>query len=422
MPKYRTALPQLSGDLFLLDAGLETDLIFNHGIDIPEFAAHTLLPDPKGRDALVNYFRYFLSLANATNSGLILGATTWKTHMHWAKDLGASEADLRQANHDSIAFISELRDEFSGNAKPIVLDAIIGPRGDAYAPEESVAADEAERYHAKQIGWLAETEVDMVTGLTFTQSDEAIGFVRAAAAAGLPSVMSFTVETDGKLPTGQQHGDGLAVLAIGDGVGHGCLDSGLPRDRAKRALDRTTLNDLDKVFVAEQRRILKNRGRDNQLNIPSQMLNYRAQHRVRALDFLGDDLAHLRQLIMGKNLENLEGQFLDLVPGVLAEVGRNTANFARQIATHFVIHILGQQPVGLARSLFVAGDLAPHRGQLVGGKIIKNLWFDVASLRQSTAMLTVMIGGERLGFVITYAGGGAVADARARDTISAISA
>ena len=214
MALYRNALPQLSGDLFLIDAGLETDLIFNHGIEIPEFAAHTLFPDPKGREALVNYYRGFLSLADATGAGFLLDGPTWKAHMHWAKDLGASEDDLRQVNHDAITFVSELRDEFSGNAKPIVLSAIIGPRGDAYAPEEAVAADEAERYHAKQIGWLAETEVDMVTGLTFTQSDEAIGFVRAARAAGLPSVMSFTVETDGKLPTGQPLGE--AIQAVDD--------------------------------------------------------------------------------------------------------------------------------------------------------------------------------------------------------------
>ncbi len=203
MARYRNALPQLSGDLFLMDAGLETDIIFNRGVDIREFAAHTLLPDPKGRETLVTYFRELLSLAGATGAGFILGDLTWKTHMHWAKDLGASEAELRQSNHDAIAFVSELRDEFSGNAKPIVLNTAIGPRGDAYAPEEAVAADEAERYHSKQLGWLAETEVDMVTALTFTQSDEAIGVVRAGKGAGLPIVVSFTVGTDGKLPTGQ---------------------------------------------------------------------------------------------------------------------------------------------------------------------------------------------------------------------------
>ena len=214
MAQYRNALPQLSGDLYLTDAGLETDIIFNHGIDIFEFAAHTLLPDPKGREALETYFRGLLALANDTDCGFILDSQTWKAHLHWAKDLGASEDELRQANHEAIAFISGLRNEFSGNAKPIVLNASIGPRGDAYAPDEAVAADEAERYHAKQIGWLADTDVDMVTALTFTQSDEAMGFVRAARAAGLPSVVSFTVELDGRLPTGQPLS--AAIRAVDD--------------------------------------------------------------------------------------------------------------------------------------------------------------------------------------------------------------
>jgi homocysteine S-methyltransferase len=54
----------------------------------------------------------------------------------------------------------------------------------------------------------------MVTALTFTQSDEAIGFVRAARAHELPVVVSFTVETHGKLPTGQPLAE--AVNAVDD--------------------------------------------------------------------------------------------------------------------------------------------------------------------------------------------------------------
>ncbi len=212
MSKYRHDLPQLSGGLFLTDAGLETDLIFNHGIEIREFAAHTLLPDAAGREAVANYFRGFLSLANEHNAGLILDSQTWKAHMHWADDLGANEQELHEANMDAIAFIAELRNEYAGNSKPIVLNGVIGPRGDAYAPEAEVAANESEEYHAKQINWLAETEVDMVTALTFTQSDEAIGLVRAAKAAGLPVVISFTVETDGKLPTGQPLGEAIRAV------------------------------------------------------------------------------------------------------------------------------------------------------------------------------------------------------------------
>ena len=212
MTRYRDLLPQLSGDLFLTDAGIETDLIFNKGIEIPEFAAHTLLPDAVGRGALADYFRGFLSLARDRDVGFVLDSQTWKAHMHWASDLGATESELRAANHESIRFIAGLRDEFASNDRPIVLDGLIGPRGDAYVVEEALVADAAEEYHGKQIAWLAETEVDMVSALTFTQSDEAVGVVRAAQKAGLPVVVSFTVETDGKLPTGQPLGEAIEAV------------------------------------------------------------------------------------------------------------------------------------------------------------------------------------------------------------------
>ncbi len=209
---YRHALPQLAGDLFLTDAGLETDLIFNKGIEIPEFAAHTLLPDLAGRQALIDYMRDFLALARDHEAGFILDAPTWKAHMHWAQDLGASEEQLRRANHKAVAFIARMRAQFAGNAKPIVLNGLIGPRGDAYAPDAAFAANEAEDYHTRQICWLAETEVDMVSALTFTRSDEAIGVVRAAKKSGLPVVVSFTVETDGALPTAQTLGDAIEAV------------------------------------------------------------------------------------------------------------------------------------------------------------------------------------------------------------------
>jgi len=214
MPAYRNALPQLSGDLFLADAGAETDLIFNKGIDIPEFALHTLLPDPRTRNAVADYFRGFLSLARDMGTGYILDSATWKAHMHWADALGASEAELRAANHDALAIAAALRDEFSGNAKPIVLNGIAGPRSYGYAPDVEISPDEGQDYHARQIGWLAETQADMVSGLTFPQSGEAVGFVRAAQAAGMPSMISFVVETDGRLSTGEPLAD--AVRRVDD--------------------------------------------------------------------------------------------------------------------------------------------------------------------------------------------------------------
>lgn len=217
MPRYRKSLPQLSSDIFLADAGLETDLIFNHGIEIREFAAHTLLPMPQGRAAMSRYFEGFLSLANQQSTGFILDTVTWKAHRHWAEKLGATDDELKAANEDSVRFIAELRDRFSGNAKPIVLNAVIGPRGDAYRPETVISMDSAEQYFAQQLGWLAATEVDMVSALTFNQAGEAAGLAKAAGKAGLPAVISFTVETNGALPNGQSLADAITEVDAATG-------------------------------------------------------------------------------------------------------------------------------------------------------------------------------------------------------------
>ncbi len=205
-------LPQLAGELFVTDAGCETDLIFNRGVPIREFAAHTLLETDSGTAALADYYRGFLTLARDAGTGMVLDAPTWKAHPHWAADLGSTVDELAKANREAVLFSLALRREFASNRGPIVVNGLVGPRGDAYAPDSLVSASESERYHRTQIGWLAEAGVDMVTALTFTQADEAIGAVRAAQAVGVPIVISFTVETDGRLPTGEGLGEAFERL------------------------------------------------------------------------------------------------------------------------------------------------------------------------------------------------------------------
>lgn len=209
MPIHRHQLPQLGGELFLTDGGLETDLIFNHGLDIPAFAAHTLLGTAKGKDALIRYFGEYLGLAGRLGRGFVLDVPTWRAQRFFADELGCAPEALRQINHEAVSFSAGLRRDFATNNKPIVLSAAIGPRGDAYAPEQWITADEAARYHHEQLSWLAETDIDMVTALTFTNSAEVIGVVRAATAVGLPIAVSFTVETDGRLRSGQALADAI---------------------------------------------------------------------------------------------------------------------------------------------------------------------------------------------------------------------
>jgi homocysteine S-methyltransferase len=198
---YREELPQLSGDrLFITDGGLETTLIFHQGLDLPLFAAFDLLKSEEGRQAIRAYFEPYVSIANEHGAGLILDTATWRANPDWAKELGYSDAELDQANREAVALAEEIGRGVDG---PVVLDGVVGPRGDGYVAEDLMSAEEAQDYHSVQIGTFAGTPADMVSAITMTYVEEAIGIARASREAGLPAAISFTVETDGRLPSGQ---------------------------------------------------------------------------------------------------------------------------------------------------------------------------------------------------------------------------
>jgi S-methylmethionine-dependent homocysteine/selenocysteine methylase len=201
---YRTDLPQLVGDrLFVTDGGLETVLIFHEGIELPEFASFPLLDDEAGVETLRRYFDPYLEIARSNGAGFILEAPTWRASSNWGARLGYTAETLAEVNRRAISLMEEIRDRQPDDVAPIVISGCIGPAGDAYAPEERMSEAQAARYHTPQLETLSETAADMATALTLTYAEEAVGITRAATAAGLPIVISFTVETDGRLPSGQ---------------------------------------------------------------------------------------------------------------------------------------------------------------------------------------------------------------------------
>ena len=203
MAKYRSNLPQLSDRLFLSDGGIETTLIFLEGLELPDFAAFHLLRTPEGTEALRKYFRTYAELATRHGAGLVLESATWRASADWAKRLGYSPDELGAANRKSIELLEEIRRDFENEKSPMVISGCVGPRGDGYIPGDAMSPEAAEAYHAEQIGTFAKTAADMVCAITMNYSNEAIGVARAAKKAGMPVAISFTVETDGKLPTGQ---------------------------------------------------------------------------------------------------------------------------------------------------------------------------------------------------------------------------
>mgnify|MGYP000109067872 CR=1 FL=1 len=219
MAKYRDKLPQLDGGLFLTDGGIETTLIFHDGLDLPYFAAFDLLKDQAGQAALRRYFSSHASIAREHDRGFILESPTWRASADWGAKLGYNAADMAAVNKQSIALLAELRRVFESDRSPMVISGCVGPRGDGYNPGEAMTAEEAQAYHAAQIDAFAETEADQVTAITMTNVPEAIGVTRAAQAAGIPAVISFTVETDGRLPSGETLKQAIEAVDAATGEG-----------------------------------------------------------------------------------------------------------------------------------------------------------------------------------------------------------
>lgn len=209
MSFYRHSLPQLDGQLFLTDGGLETALIFHSGIDLPEFASFPLLKSAAGRKVLRDYYDAYAEIAARTGSGFVLESPTWRANPDWARKLGYNKERLADINRDGIALMEMIRERFEDRAGPIVISGNIGPRGDGYVADKLMSADEATGYHLEQIRVFADTAADLVTAVTLPYADEAIGVVRAARQCGLPAVVSFTTETDGRLPSGQSLADAI---------------------------------------------------------------------------------------------------------------------------------------------------------------------------------------------------------------------
>ena len=197
---------------WLTDAGLETWLFFQQGFSAPEFAAIVLLDDEAARAALRRYFNGFLEMAHRADTGFILDTATWRGTPIWADKLGQSEADLLRLSRDAVDFAKDIRTAWSDRVSAILVNGVVGPAGDGYDAGTITDSDTAHRIHTPQIATLAASGVDMISAITMTGIPEAVGIARAAQAEGLPSVISFTVETDGRLPSGDLLGEAIEAV------------------------------------------------------------------------------------------------------------------------------------------------------------------------------------------------------------------
>ena len=209
MSRHRHALPQLGDALFLTDSGLETTLVFHERLALPCFAAFMLLRDEAGTETLRRYFRRHLELGVERRVGMVFETPTWRANPDWGARLGCDAGALTEANRRSVELLVRLRDEAGPAAPPVVISGNLGPRDDGYRADRRMTAAAARDYHAAQVRVFAGSAADLVSAFTLNYVEEAVGVALAARDAGMPAVLSFTVETDGRLPSGQALGEAI---------------------------------------------------------------------------------------------------------------------------------------------------------------------------------------------------------------------
>jgi len=209
MSNHRNALPQLDERIFLTDGGMETTLIFDDGFDLPYFAAFDLLKEPAGVARIRRYYETYARIAVRAGSGFIFETPTWRASIDWGEKLGYDRQQIADVNLRSVAMLQDLREQFARPECPMVISGSIGPRGDGYRAEGDLSAQEAADYHREQIATFADSGADMVSAMTLTTSEEAIGVTLGARELGVPVAISFTTETDGRLPSGQPLEDAI---------------------------------------------------------------------------------------------------------------------------------------------------------------------------------------------------------------------
>jgi S-methylmethionine-dependent homocysteine/selenocysteine methylase len=197
---------------YVTDGGMETDLIFHRGVDLPEFAAYPLLRSDDGRALLRSYYEGYAAIAERAGAGLRLESPTWRANPDWGAVLGDDAAALDAVNRAAIEFLRGIADEWRHRVEDVTVVGMVGPRGDGYAAGSASSAEEAAEYHGAQVAVFAAAGADQVSALTMTDVHEPLGVARAAEASGIPAVISFTVETDGRLPDGTSLGDAVSTV------------------------------------------------------------------------------------------------------------------------------------------------------------------------------------------------------------------
>lgn len=193
------------------EGGTETELMYRHGLGFDHFAAFTLLEDDSATEVVKDMYRRLLEAIAQAGGCALIGGLDYRASPDWAGLLGYAPAGLVDMQRRNIDMLRQVCAPFEDRIPEIRIAGVIGPRGDAYALNETITAEAAEDYHFAQLDLYARDGVDLAWAATINNIPEAVGLSRAAARAGIPVNICFTLTSDHRLRAGPTLAE--AVLA-----------------------------------------------------------------------------------------------------------------------------------------------------------------------------------------------------------------
>lgn len=212
MNNQKTFPAQKEGCIYLSEGGTETELMYKYGFELPEFAMFPLLENPAAVTQMKDMFRKYLDVVAKNNMCALMGGLDYRASPDWGKLLGYSAQGLADVNLQSIDFLREIANEYTSDIPKILIQGLIGPRGDAYERNENITVNEAEDYHSVQLETLKKANVDLALAITFNNIPESIGVARAARNIGIPLAISLALDSTSKLNSGSTLAEAITTI------------------------------------------------------------------------------------------------------------------------------------------------------------------------------------------------------------------
>lgn len=165
-----------------------------------------LIYDESAAKLLASITHQYIDIAREFAVPITIAAPTWRLD---AERVAAADVPPT-INRDAVEFVKKIKADSGYDL--VYLAGLMATKNDCYDPAAALSVLEAEQFHAAQAQQLASTGLDFLLAQTMPAVTEAEGMARAMIASGLPAVISFCINRDGRVLDGTPLDEAIDLL------------------------------------------------------------------------------------------------------------------------------------------------------------------------------------------------------------------